>query len=172
MEGNHNITQGTDSVTTYCSRMKDLLEEIDALIPASGCDCAETRPFIEHLRNQRLLQFLMYSMRALAMLELRSDILLKTPVLKVNQANALVIQEESQRMLGVIGEHKESLTMIAGRGNQNSNNQHFNNFNKHGQNYRQRKPGVIPGTICEHCGYKGCLKDDAIDWWDIHKTSK
>ncbi|XP_019235677.1 PREDICTED: uncharacterized protein LOC109216004 [Nicotiana attenuata] len=51
----------------------------------------------------------------------RSAALLKRPVLTVNQAYAVVVQEESQRELGL---------------------------------------GKKPGLICEHCGYKGHLKDN------------
>ncbi|KAF3651136.1 putative serine/threonine-protein kinase EDR1-like [Capsicum annuum] len=53
------LLQGTDSVTTYFSRLKDLWDEIDGLIPGPGCNCDENKPFIEHLRQRRLLQFLM-----------------------------------------------------------------------------------------------------------------
>ncbi|WMV19878.1 hypothetical protein MTR67_013263 [Solanum verrucosum] len=53
------LTQGTNSVTVYFSRMKDYWDEIDALVPTAGCSCEASRPSIELLRNQRLLQFLM-----------------------------------------------------------------------------------------------------------------
>ncbi|XP_075112241.1 uncharacterized protein LOC142182149 [Nicotiana tabacum] len=38
--------------------MKDLWDEIDLLVPGPGCDCEETRPFIDQFKNLRLLQFL------------------------------------------------------------------------------------------------------------------
>lgn len=66
---------------------------------------------------------------------------MKTPVLTVNQAYALAIQEESQRALGVIDNYKEPLTMFAGRG----------------QNMKGKKPDLI----CEHCGYKGPLRKNS-----------
>lgn len=67
--------------------------------------------------------------------------LLKRPVLTVNQAYAVVVQKESQRELGVVDTNRESMTMLAGKGNQ---------FLK----------GKKPGLVCEHCGYKGNLKEN------------
>ncbi|XP_075096498.1 uncharacterized protein LOC142174577 [Nicotiana tabacum] len=49
------LKQGTDSMTTYYSKMNDLWSELDVLVPLSSCDCEEARPSIEHLANQRLL---------------------------------------------------------------------------------------------------------------------
>lgn len=45
----------------------------------------------------------------------KSDILLKTLVLTINQAYALVIQEESQRGLGVVDMNRDYMTMMEGR---------------------------------------------------------
>nr|XP_016513378.1 PREDICTED: uncharacterized protein LOC107830364 [Nicotiana tabacum] len=132
------LKQGTDSVTSYYTKMKDLWDEIDLLVPGPGCDCEETRPFIKQFKNLRLLQFLVglnenYS-------QVRSEILLKTPVLTVNQAYALIIQVESQRELGVLEVNSEPLTMMAGQN----------------QGYKAKKIGIV----CEHCGYKIHLKEN------------
>ncbi|OIS95931.1 hypothetical protein A4A49_58602, partial [Nicotiana attenuata] len=92
------LTQGTGSVTVYYSKMKDLWDEMDLLVAGPGCDCEETRHFIKQCRNLRLLQFLVGLNESYS--HVRSQVLLKTPVLTVNQAYALVIQKESQRTLG------------------------------------------------------------------------
>ncbi|XP_027769955.1 uncharacterized protein LOC114075978 [Solanum pennellii] len=71
----------------------------------------------------------------------RSDLLLKSEVPSINQAYAIVIQEENQRLLGVVDSNKEPLTMMAGRGQ--------------GQGFKGKK--VLPGngnTGCEICGFK------------------
>ncbi|MDV3183334.1 MAG: hypothetical protein Q8866_02495 [Candidatus Phytoplasma australasiaticum] len=100
----------------------------------------------------------------------RSEILLKTHVLTVNQAYALVIHEESQRGLGVIDGSRNSMIMMAGRDQKlsdDSSNQRFSaapsihqqqKYQNH--KYKPRKPPVPFGTICDHCGYKGHLKKD------------
>ncbi|XP_075085119.1 uncharacterized protein LOC142168344 [Nicotiana tabacum] len=50
---------GTDPVTIYYTKMKDLWDELDVLAPISCCDCEKSRPSVEHLKSQRVLQFLM-----------------------------------------------------------------------------------------------------------------
>ncbi|XP_075074552.1 uncharacterized protein LOC142162136 [Nicotiana tabacum] len=77
--------------------MKDLWDEMDLMVPGAGCDCEETRPFLDQFKNLRLLQFLVGLNESYN--HVRSQILLKTPVLTVNQAYALSVQEESQRHL-------------------------------------------------------------------------
>lgn len=63
--------------------------------------------------------------------------LLNTNVPSVNQAYATVVQEESQRMLGVIEIH----TMLATRK----------------QIFKGKR---LLDTICEHCGYRNHLSKD------------
>ncbi|OIS96342.1 hypothetical protein A4A49_58543, partial [Nicotiana attenuata] len=112
------LKQGIDSVTTYYTKMSDIWSELDVLVPLPSCDCEESRPSVEHLRNQRLLTFLMGLNESYN--NVRSNVLLKRPVVTVNEAYAIVTQEESQRTLG---------------------------------------PKKF-GLICEHCGYKGHLKEN------------
>nr|XP_033509519.1 uncharacterized protein LOC117274358 [Nicotiana tomentosiformis] len=68
---------------------------MDLMVPRAGCDCEETRLFLEQFKNLRLLQFLVCLNESYS--HVRSEILLKTSVLIVNQAYALAFQEESQR---------------------------------------------------------------------------
>lgn len=51
------LKQGTDSVTSYYTKMSDLWNELDVLILTSACECEESRSSLELLANQRLLQF-------------------------------------------------------------------------------------------------------------------
>ncbi|OIT05165.1 hypothetical protein A4A49_65376, partial [Nicotiana attenuata] len=132
------LKQCTYFVTSYYTKIKDLWDEIDLLVPAPGCYCEETRPFIEQFKNLRLLQFLVGLNESNS--QVRSQILLKIPVLTVNHAYALVIQEESQCELGVLEVNREPLTMTAGQN----------------QGYKAKKIGIG----CEHCGYKGYLKEN------------
>lgn len=46
----------------------------------------------------------------------RSDVLLNRPVLTVNQAYPVMVQEESQRKLGVVDSNKDPLIMLAAKG--------------------------------------------------------
>ncbi|XP_075080586.1 uncharacterized protein LOC142166071 [Nicotiana tabacum] len=105
------LKQGTESVTSYFSKMKDLWDELDILTPLPSCDCEESRPYVEHLVRQRLLQFLMGLNESYS--QVRSNILQRRPVLSVNQAYVVAIEDESQRTLGVLESNKEPLTMLA-----------------------------------------------------------
>ncbi|XP_075078396.1 uncharacterized protein LOC142164317 [Nicotiana tabacum] len=72
---------------------------------------------------------------------LKSQCLLR-PVVTVNESYAIVTQEESQRFLGVV-DTQETTSILVGRG----------------QDFRPKKPGLI----CEHCGYKGHLKENCFN---------
>ncbi|XP_060215829.1 uncharacterized protein LOC132642819 [Lycium barbarum] len=132
------LRQGRDSVTDYYTKIKNSWDEFDVLIPSPSCRCVEAKPYVEHLHQQRLLMFLMGLNESFS--HVRSDILLKSDVPSVNQAYATVVQEKSQRQLGVVEANKEVLTMLAGRG----------------QNFRGKRPtGTFQGPSCEVCDYKG-----------------
>ncbi|XP_075076786.1 uncharacterized protein LOC142163402 [Nicotiana tabacum] len=73
------ISQGTDSVAAYFTKLKELWVEYDALVLSPGCDFPKSRDYIEHLHHQRLLQFLS---------ELNES---------YEQAYAMIIEDESQR---------------------------------------------------------------------------
>ncbi|XP_075086138.1 uncharacterized protein LOC142168870 [Nicotiana tabacum] len=96
------------------------------------------RPSVELLKNIRLLQFLMGLNESYG--NIRSNILAKRPMITVNEAYAIVTQEESQRTLGVIDTLKDPLTMLAGKGHE----------------FRSKRPGLI----CDYYGYKGHLKEN------------
>ncbi|WMV57826.1 hypothetical protein MTR67_051211, partial [Solanum verrucosum] len=104
------LKQETDLVTTYYSKLRDLCDELNVLISAPLCNCDEAKPYVEHLSQQRLLIFLMGLNESYS--HVKSDILLKVVVPTVNQAYANVIQEENQRLLGVMDVKKEPLTMM------------------------------------------------------------
>nr|XP_009588195.1 uncharacterized protein LOC104085776 [Nicotiana tomentosiformis] len=104
------MRQGTDSITSYYTKMKDLWDELDVLAPLSCCDCEEARPSIELLKSQCFLQFLMGLNESYS--NVRSNIFARRPVVTVNEAYAIVTQEESQGSLGVVDTHKDPLTMV------------------------------------------------------------
>ncbi|XP_070005233.1 uncharacterized protein [Nicotiana sylvestris] len=74
---------------------KELWAEYDALIPSPGCDCPKSRDYIEHLQQQRLLQFLISLNESYKHAHIQ--ILMKTIEPIFNQAYAMIIEDESQR---------------------------------------------------------------------------
>uniref|UniRef100_A0A3Q7HKF6 CCHC-type domain-containing protein n=1 Tax=Solanum lycopersicum TaxID=4081 RepID=A0A3Q7HKF6_SOLLC len=137
------LKQGTDSVTSYYSKLKDLWAELDVMIPSPGCNCEDSTIYVRHLRSHRLLQFLMGLNKSFC--SIRSNILSRKPTVTVNEAYAAAAQEENQRALGVSEKTRDPLTLLAGKP----------------QTYNPRpKKFVPPGTICDHCGFKGHYKND------------
>lgn len=88
------MRQGTDLVTSYYTKMKDLWDEMDVLAQLFSCDCEEFRSSVEHLKLQRVLQFLIGLNESYG--NVRSNILARRPVVTVNKAYVVVTQEESQ----------------------------------------------------------------------------
>ncbi|XP_070034297.1 uncharacterized protein [Nicotiana tomentosiformis] len=51
--------QGTSSVSAYYTKLKDMWDEYETLVPAPGCDCVKSRDYVVHMRRQKLYHFLM-----------------------------------------------------------------------------------------------------------------
>ncbi|XP_070006042.1 uncharacterized protein [Nicotiana sylvestris] len=77
-------------------------------------------------------------------INVRSNVFMRRPVMSVNEAYAIVTQEESQRTLGVINTNRDPLTILAGKP----------------QGFKPRKPGLI----CEYCGYNCKIVGYPIDF--------
>lgn len=135
-----NLKQGTNSVTDYYSKMRDLWDELDMIVPSPCCECVEAKSYISHLYQQRLLIFLMGLNGTFS--HVRSDILLKTEIPSVNQTYSTIVQEEGQGVLGVVVSNKGPVTLLDGRE----------------QHYKGKKP--LLATACEICGFKNHLTAD------------
>ena len=53
------LVQGVSSVSLYYSRLKDLWDEYDSIMPPPACTCSRSKEFFEQSQHQRMLQFLM-----------------------------------------------------------------------------------------------------------------
>lgn len=53
------LMQGILFISVYFSRLKDLWEEFESLVPPSRCDCEKSKDFVLHLQILKLFQFLM-----------------------------------------------------------------------------------------------------------------
>ena len=110
------LVQGTSSVSTYYSKLKDLWDEYDSLMPPPCCDCTKSKEYATHIQYQRLLQFLMglndgYS-------NARSQILMKSHVPNVNQAYAMILQDENQKLTAGSG-GMDPTALFTARGSNN-----------------------------------------------------
>ncbi|XP_069143589.1 uncharacterized protein [Solanum lycopersicum] len=52
------ISQGTDSVSSYYTKLKNLWGKFDALMPSPSCACPKSKEYADHLYQLRLIQFL------------------------------------------------------------------------------------------------------------------
>ncbi|XP_070056930.1 uncharacterized protein [Nicotiana tomentosiformis] len=111
------LSQGTDSVSTYFTKLKSLWNEHEAMVPASN-----SRESAEHLQQQRLLQFLSGLNDSYD--QVRRQILLQSNEPSLNQAYAMVIEDESQHSSSGLNEKNDLMAMQVGRG----------------QGYRGKKP--------------------------------
>ncbi|XP_070011186.1 uncharacterized protein [Nicotiana sylvestris] len=134
------ISQGTDSVAAYFTKLKELWAEYDALVPSPGSDCPKSRDYIEHLHRQRLLQFLSGLNESYE--QARRHILIKTVEPTLNQAYAMIIEDKSQRsnLFPALTGKADPMAMQVGRG----------------QPYRGKKPFMQ----CDYCNMKGHLKEN------------
>ncbi|XP_019255024.1 PREDICTED: uncharacterized protein LOC109233595 [Nicotiana attenuata] len=86
------MTQGISYVSTYFTKLRDLWAEYDSILPPPPA--AE---YVEQLEYQCLLQFLMGLNDSLE--QARSQILLMPTLPSINKAYAMVVQDESRRMI-------------------------------------------------------------------------
>nr|XP_009621229.1 uncharacterized protein LOC104112894 [Nicotiana tomentosiformis] len=145
----HTLTQGTMTVADYFSKLRDLWDEFDALMPCPGCPCPESKKYTAHFKYHRLLQFLMGLNDSYS--QARSKIMMMSPVPNINKAYSLPVDLESQRILEnftqvvQVAEVPEGTAMFSNRGPVAAR-----------RNPRPRKK--IPQ--CEYCHYKGHTKEN------------
>ena len=88
------LTQGTDSVSCYFSKLNTLWSEYDAVTPHPSCSCPQSKEYVDHLGELRLIQFLSGLNESYD--QPRRQILLKGVTPTLNQAYAMIIEDEIQ----------------------------------------------------------------------------
>ncbi|XP_073047644.1 uncharacterized protein [Primulina eburnea] len=104
------LSQGSVTVSVYFSRLKQLWDELASLVTAPSCDCPNSRAYVEHEQQQRLIQFLMGLDDSYG--SVRSQILLMHPLPSVSHAYSLVCQEEAHRNVLVFQPIAEAPTNV------------------------------------------------------------
>lgn len=94
------LVQYTFSVSAYFSRLRMLWDELEALAPHPSCACPESKDYATHFQMQKLWQFLMGLNESYA--HVKSKVLMTSPLPIINQAYAMIINVESQRLNGTI----------------------------------------------------------------------
>ncbi|XP_010327377.1 uncharacterized protein [Solanum lycopersicum] len=140
------LVQGVSSVSLYYSRLKDLWDEYDSIMPPPTCTCSRSKEFFEQSQHQRMLQFLMglndnYS-------QARSQIMLMSQLPSINQDYAMVNQDESQRM--VAGSSRVMSDMVP--------TAMFTSNSGPGSHKPRRS--YNPNAFCDYCNIKGHMRSD------------
>ncbi|XP_075106767.1 uncharacterized protein LOC142179790 [Nicotiana tabacum] len=133
------ISQGTDSVSAYFTKLKELWAEYDAMVPIPN-----SKEYVEHLQQQRLMQFLSGLNETYD--QARRQILMKTIEPTLNQAYALIIEDESQNSNLTVGNKGDPIAIQVGKG------QPTMQINR----YKGKKPFVK----CEYCNKSGHSKEN------------
>uniref|UniRef100_A0A803Q579 peroxidase n=1 Tax=Cannabis sativa TaxID=3483 RepID=A0A803Q579_CANSA len=86
------LTQGSNTVTTYYTRLKALWDQIREYRPPPVCSCGAMKVIQEYQEEDRLLEFLVGLNDSYSLV--RSQILMRDPLPSVNKAYAAVIQSK------------------------------------------------------------------------------
>ncbi|KAH0666363.1 hypothetical protein KY285_027569 [Solanum tuberosum] len=99
----------------YHSRLKELWDEYDMIVPVPSCGCDKSKDYVEHLQEQlQFLACLNYSYD-----HTKRQILLKIVAPSVNHAYAMIIEVESDQSIGTNSTNQnqsDPLVMSFGRG--------------------------------------------------------
>ncbi|WMV34576.1 hypothetical protein MTR67_027961 [Solanum verrucosum] len=114
------LAQGTNFVSTYFSKLKNLWSEYDDVVPSPSCECVRSTDYINHLYQLRLIQFLSGLNDSYD--QARRQILLENITPSINQAYAMVIEDEIQHSDCLITATENSAPVAM----QSSQNQTYN----------------------------------------------
>ncbi|XP_070047158.1 uncharacterized protein LOC142169728 [Nicotiana tabacum] len=145
------LTQGTSSVFAYYSKLKDMWEAFESLIPVPECVYPRSRDFVVYLQKLKLYQFLMGLNESYS--QERSQILMRIPLPTVNQAYSLIISDETQKALaatsGILGANPAITT-----GNYD--------VEMYTRNIKNQRYKMIYNFQCEFCKLKDQSKENCF----------
>ena len=86
------LSQGSNDVSSYFTKLKTLWEELREFRPVSACSCGGLKHLMEFQQQEYVLQFLMGLNESYS--QIRAQILMIDPLPPINKVFSLVIQEE------------------------------------------------------------------------------
>ncbi|KAH0654427.1 hypothetical protein KY289_032105 [Solanum tuberosum] len=139
----NSLIQGTDSVSNYFTKLKNLWSEYDVVVPAPTCICPKSKDYTDHIYELRLIQFLSGLNDSYD--QARRQILLKGVTPTINQAYAMIVEDEIQHLACMTGVG-EKVNPIAMQVNRNAEISYGN------QNYKGKK--------CDYCHFSGHTREN------------
>ncbi|XP_027773349.1 uncharacterized protein LOC107022240 [Solanum pennellii] len=169
---------GTSSISSYFTKLKDMLVEFDSLVPCPGSICPESRKYDEHYQYQRLLQILTGLNKTYS--QARSQILMMIPIPNINKAYAMLVSEESQRNSGKVGDNADGISLFSSNGPQ----QGFLGLGSSGKSAPTRSSGPLGPygrgnykgknghLFCDYCKWKGHTRETCYKLQGFPEDSK
>lgn len=93
------LQQGISSVSVYYTKLKNLWDELEALVPSLYCNCDKSQGILIYLNRQKLYQFLIRLNDSYY--QARSQIILMDPLPVINQAYAVIVGDKSQKVMSI-----------------------------------------------------------------------
>jgi len=163
------LTQGTSSISSYFTKLKDMWVEFDSLVPCPGCICPGSRKYAEHHQYQRLLQFLTSLNETYSQARSQILMIIIIPNPNINKAYAMLVSKESQRNLGKVGDNSDGIALFSSKGPQHGffgsrysgKSASAGSFGPHGLgpyekgNYK----GKNGQLFCDYCKWKGHTRE-------------
>ncbi|KAL5563330.1 hypothetical protein UlMin_033077 [Ulmus minor] len=137
----HALTQGSNDVSAYFTKLKIFWDELRDFRPAPVCNCGGMKSLTDYQHDDYVLQFLMGLNESFS--QIRAQILMSDSLPPINKVFSLVIQEERQRSMHFSG---SSLPPISA------------SYGVASSNYSAYK-GKKDKPVCTHCGFFGHTVD-------------
>ncbi|XP_074371895.1 uncharacterized protein LOC141712750 [Apium graveolens] len=173
------LTQGTQSITSYFTYFRGLMDELENLAPIPRCSCSTptttctcdlTVKIVNYEKQMKLSQFLMGLNEQFT--ATRGQILLMSPLPDLNQAYAMLLQDENQRS------HVQPISLMPEHSAMNARFIHNNNQRKSGSFRRDDRRNPDTAIECEYCHLSGHNRDKCFalhgypEWHRLHGKPK
>ncbi|XP_070040327.1 uncharacterized protein [Nicotiana tomentosiformis] len=161
------LTKGISYVSVYFSRLRELWDEYETLDPPPTWGCPESKRHIERYQLQKLYQFLTGLDESYE--NAKNQVLMTRTLPNINQANAMIINVESQRMHGKGASSLTDNNEVASKMSNKPYNSNYNggynnnggfNTNNYSEGFKPRNSFGKSRIYCEYCKGKGHTKDN------------
>ncbi|XP_012836458.1 PREDICTED: uncharacterized protein LOC105957084 [Erythranthe guttata] len=145
-----NLTQDTQSVNVYFTKLKAIWDELSNFRPSctcGACTCGGVQKLNEHYNLEHVMAFLMGLNESLT--STRGQILLMDPLPPINKVFALVSQEERQRSIHSSHNEVQNSLAFSIRGDQTTQR------SMHNQATFNSAPKRKERGFCTHCSIYG-----------------
>ncbi|KAK9690007.1 hypothetical protein RND81_09G098300 [Saponaria officinalis] len=154
------FSQGTDSITTYFTKIKSVWDEIEAMgmnpICSCSCTCGSKTKQLKYLEDQKIFKFLMGLNDSYTVI--RGTILMQNPLPKISTVYNNLIQEERQRDIHNSTQFQlDSASFYARniRGNPNQFQRNPNQFQKNPVHMSDQRKVLPTAVECRYCKKPG-----------------